>query len=53
VYPLADDLLSRGVPVIFLTGYEKAFLPARFRGVPQVSKPYDPATLIKEIQLEL
>jgi PAS domain S-box-containing protein len=50
VYPLADDLLARGVPVIFLTGYEKASLPARFRVVPQVSKPYDPAALIKEIR---
>jgi PAS domain S-box-containing protein len=50
VYPLADDLLARGVPVIFLTGYEKTNLPARFRVVPQVSKPYDPAALIKEIR---
>jgi PAS domain S-box-containing protein len=50
VYPLADDLLARGVPVIFLTGYEKASLPARFRVIPQVSKPYDPAALIKEIR---
>ena len=53
VYPLADDLLSWGVPVIFLTGYEKASLPVRFHVVPQVSKPYDPAALIKEIRLSV
>jgi PAS domain S-box-containing protein len=53
VYPLADDLLARSVPVIFLTGYERASLPARFRVVPQVSKPYDPAALIKEIRSSL
>jgi CheY-like chemotaxis protein len=53
VYPLADDLLARSVPVIFLTGYEKASLPARFRVVPRVSKPYDPAALIKEIRSSL
>jgi DNA-binding response OmpR family regulator len=50
VYPLADDLLAQGVPVIFLTGYQKTSLPARFRVVPQISKPYDPAALIKEIR---
>jgi two-component system, response regulator PdtaR len=53
VYPLADDLLASGVPVIFLTGYEKASLPVRFRVVPQVSKPYDPAALIREIRLSV
>jgi CheY-like chemotaxis protein len=53
VYPLADDLLAWGIPVIFLTGYEKASLPVRFRVVPQVSKPYDPAALIKEIRLSV
>ena len=53
VYPLADDLLSWGIPVIFLTGYEKASLPVRFRVVPQVSKPYDPAALIKEMRLSV
>jgi CheY-like chemotaxis protein len=53
VYPLADDLLALGIPVIFLTGYQKASLPVRFRVVPQVSKPYDPAALIKEIRLSV
>jgi hypothetical protein len=33
--------------------YEKASLPVRFRVVPQVSKPYDPAALIKEIRLSV
>ena len=53
VCPLADELLAWGVPVIFLTGYERASLPVRFRVVPQISKPYDPAVLIKEIRLSV
>jgi CheY-like chemotaxis protein len=50
VYPLADELSERGLPFIFLTGYLAKDLPERFRSSPQVTKPYDPAVLIKKIQ---
>jgi DNA-binding response OmpR family regulator len=50
VYPLADELSARGVPFIFLSGYVSADLPERFRKWPQVTKPHDPAALIKEIR---
>ena len=50
VYPLADELSSRGVPFIFLSGYVSAALPERFRESPQIAKPHDPAALIKEIR---
>lgn len=49
VYPLADELLARGKPFLFLTGYGAADLPERFRALPRVSKPYDPVTLIREL----
>jgi chemotaxis family two-component system sensor kinase Cph1 len=43
VFPVADLLIERGVPVIFTTGYapEKLF-PPRFLGLPALQKPYDP-----------
>ena len=50
VYPLAEELSARGVPFIFLSGYIAANLPERFRSSPQITKPHDPAVLIKEIQ---
>jgi DNA-binding response OmpR family regulator len=50
VYPLADELSARGVPFIFLSGYISTDLPDRFRKSPQITKPHDPAVLIKEIQ---
>ena len=50
VFPLADELSARGIPFIFLTGYISADLPERFRKSPQISKPHDPAVLLKEIQ---
>jgi CheY-like chemotaxis protein len=48
VYPVADELLSRGVPVIFCSGYsDSTIMPARFRSVPQIAKPYDDESLLR------
>ena len=40
VFPLADDILARGIPVIFATGALADTLPDRFRGCPVLEKPY-------------
>jgi CheY-like chemotaxis protein len=40
VYPVADVLRFRGIPFIFVTGYDFKALPERFRGTPIVSKPF-------------
>lgn len=39
VYPVADILLQRAVPFLFLTGYSRAAVPERFSGVPHCNKP--------------
>jgi len=49
VYPLADALMARRVPFLFLSGYTGADLPARFTGQRRMSKPYDPTRLIDAI----
>jgi DNA-binding response OmpR family regulator len=49
-YPLAEELVARGVPFLFLTGYTAGNLPERLRALPRVSKPYDPAVLAREIR---
>ena len=49
VYPLADNLSARGIPFIFLTGYGASNLPERFRAAPRMAKPYDPASLTREL----
>lgn len=51
VFPLADELHERGIPFILLTGYGRTSLPERFQATPRLSKPYDPATLLREIKL--
>ena len=49
VFPAADMLQQTGVPVAFLTGYDEAFLPPRFEGVPLCRKPCGERSLIAMI----
>jgi len=53
VYPLADDLLARGVPFVFLSGYSVSNLPERFRAVTRLNKPCDQAMLIAALRSQL
>ncbi len=48
VFPAADLLIEKGVPIIFTTGYapEKIF-PQQFHGLPVIQKPYDPRNLMQ------
>jgi DNA-binding response OmpR family regulator len=50
VFPLADELAARGLPLILLTGYQTADLPERFRGLAHLPKPYDPDILARAIE---
>jgi DNA-binding response OmpR family regulator len=45
VYPLAERLMERGIPVLFLTGYGLGVLPFKFRTAPVLAKPYELAAL--------
>ena len=40
VYPVAEELLARQVPVIFSTGYAPDTLPPVFRSLPCLRKPF-------------
>jgi DNA-binding response OmpR family regulator len=44
-FSVADALLERNVPFIFLTGYDADALPPRLRELPRLAKPYDPKDL--------
>lgn len=41
VFPVADRLIARGVPVLFVTGYDTAVLPPDYAAVPRLEKPVD------------
>jgi two-component sensor histidine kinase/CheY-like chemotaxis protein len=42
---LADLLLARGVPFVFITGYQRESLDRRYANVPMLQKPIDAAAL--------
>ena len=39
-YPVAEKLLARGKRLVFTTGYGLHDMPARFRSLPVVAKPF-------------
>lgn len=49
-YPIADALVARGIPFIFLSGYGDTTLPERLKGARCIAKPCDPAMLLAEIK---
>lgn len=49
IYPLVDMLQGAGVPVVFVTGYDRATVPLRYQNLPLLAKPFDPELLISTI----
>lgn len=50
VFPLADQLLSSGVRIMFLTGYGEGNIPAQYSAIPCCKKPTGPACVIEELK---
>ena len=48
--PLADELMSRGTPVILATGYAQSHIPKRYSDLPQLTKPVREAALVRLIE---
>jgi DNA-binding response OmpR family regulator len=41
-FPVADILQDRGIPFVFITGYDtQSAIPPRFHGVERLTKPFD------------
>ena len=49
VYPVADVLVAREIPFMFLSGYSYRDLPRRFSDRPLWSKPYMTKTLLVKL----
>jgi two-component system, response regulator PdtaR len=45
VYPVADDLMTRNIPFVFVTGYSATQIPASYRQLPRLEKPFEPRAL--------
>jgi ActR/RegA family two-component response regulator len=44
-YPVADALQARGVPFVFVTGYDSWIIPDAYAGVPRLEKPVNTRAL--------
>jgi CheY-like chemotaxis protein len=51
VYPVAELLLSRGIPFLFASGYGDWALPPALRDKPRLMKPFTTAALEEQIGL--
>jgi CheY-like chemotaxis protein len=49
-YPVADKLVERGIPLILMSGYTSAQLPAAYAAYPSLAKPFDPQALLDLIE---
>jgi DNA-binding NtrC family response regulator len=49
VYPVADALAARGVPFVFVTGYDAHVIPETYAGVPRLEKPVDRTQLARAL----
>jgi hypothetical protein len=49
VYPVAALLAERGIPFVFVTGYGRESLDARFEQVPTLQKPVTRENLEKQL----
>jgi hypothetical protein len=46
VFPVADKLQQRGVPFVFVTGFDEWAIPERFAQVPHLEKPQTAAKVL-------
>jgi CheY-like chemotaxis protein len=49
VFPVVEALTTRGIPVVFATGYDRTAVPAQFRDIPRWEKPFDPQALVQAL----
>ncbi len=49
VYPVAKILKRRSIPFIFATGYQREIVPAEYRDLPVLAKPYLPENVEKAL----
>jgi CheY-like chemotaxis protein len=45
-YSVADELIDRGLPFVFTTGYSAPIIPERYRHVAMLQKPFDPEEIL-------
>lgn len=50
VYPLADELNTRGIPFLLVSGYSSQHIPEQYRSMPRVQKPFDHLSIRRQLE---
>ena len=50
VFPVADALREREVPILFTTGYDEGAIPERYAAIERCEKPITPARFKRALQ---
>jgi CheY-like chemotaxis protein len=53
VYPVADALIERRIPIVFTTGYDELLMQRSYIGLPRCSKPLDKEALLRVLTREI
>ena len=53
VYPVADTLIERSVPIVFVTGYDELLLQRSYINLPRCPKPLDKEALLRVLMREI
>lgn len=51
--PVADELMAKGIPFIFTSGYAAADIPEAFRHVPLLGKPTDVDAIVEALMSQM
>jgi CheY-like chemotaxis protein len=53
VFPVAEELARRNIPIVFATGYDEWFVPTAFKGHTRIEKPIDPREIVEALERAL
>jgi CheY-like chemotaxis protein len=49
-FPIADKLIERGIPVVFLTGYAATAIPDAYQHIPCLEKPFGRTEFVRLLE---
>ena len=48
-YPVADALMARGIPLVFVSGFAQKEMPANYQRCAYVAKPFQPDAILASL----
>jgi DNA-binding response OmpR family regulator len=48
-FMLAEALKNRGIPFIFITGFDQNMIPPKFQGIDRLAKPISPRKIVEAL----